>query len=118
MQSRAGSASWPDVTAAGAIVALAVMACWTLSLNAQHGVPLHNGSHLGASSANPWVVAALFIVSWTLMTTAMMLPTTIPLVVLFGRISHAAKLASGPLRANTYRTNAEGVNAGRRARKG
>jgi predicted metal-binding membrane protein len=89
MRSRASSVSWPDATAAGAIAMLALLAWWTLWLESSspygHAL-LHGAAHLRSVSTNPWFLAALFVVAWTLMTMAMMLPTTIPLIVLFHRM--------------------------------
>ncbi len=89
MRSRASSVSWPDAIAAGAIAMLALLAWWTLWLESSspygHAL-LHGAAHLSSVSTNPWFLAALFVVAWTLMTMAMMLPTTIPLIVLFHRM--------------------------------
>jgi len=82
----------------GSIVVLAWVALWWLEqspygwLFHQHGgVPEHtqHGQSLG------WLPAGAFLVGWFLMTVAMMLPTTVPLVSLFRKM--IAKRAHAPL---------------------
>lgn len=73
----------PLLVAVTALVVAAWASLWWLGstphahLLAHHGAPAHGGS-----AAALW----LFAGGWLLMTTAMMLPTTLPLIVLFGRL--------------------------------
>ncbi len=82
----------------GSIVVLAWIALWWLEqspygwLFHRHGGGAeyaHHGQTLG------WLSAAAFLVGWLLMTVAMMLPTTVPLVSLFRRM--VARRAHAPL---------------------
>lgn len=72
----------------GGIVALSWFALWWLEqspygwLFHRHGSVDHS-QHVETSS---WIYAATFLIGWLLMTAAMMLPTTIPLVRLFQRM--------------------------------
>jgi predicted metal-binding membrane protein len=82
MPSRARSASWPDAVPVAVLAALIALAWWTLWV-------------WGRSPAgHPFGV--LFVAGWTLMTIAMMLPSSLPLVLVFERIvrgwSTAARL--------------------------
>lgn len=72
----------------GAIVLLAWTALWWLEqspygwLFHRHGVTAHpHHGHVGG-----WLYASAFLLGWLLMTVAMMLPTTLPLVRLFRRM--------------------------------
>jgi predicted metal-binding membrane protein len=47
---------------------------------------MHGSAHAGMAAADPLQFALLFVGSWTLMTVAMMLPTSFPLLVLFERM--------------------------------
>jgi predicted metal-binding membrane protein len=88
MRFRASSVSWPDAILAGAIGALALLAWWVLWLwgRSPYGhVLMHGPAHL-AMAHDRWFFTGLFVAGWALMTMAMMLPTTIPLVVLFHRL--------------------------------
>jgi predicted metal-binding membrane protein len=88
MRFRASSVSWPDRILAGAIGALVLLAWWALWLwgRSPYGhVLMHGPAHL-AMAPDRWLFAGLFVAGWTLMTMAMMLPTTVPLVVLFHRM--------------------------------
>jgi predicted metal-binding membrane protein len=87
MRFRANSVSWPDTILAGTIGALALPAWWALWLwgRSPYGhVLMHGPAHL-AMAQNRWLFAALFVAGWTVMTMAMMLPTSVPLIVLFHR---------------------------------
>ncbi len=72
----------------GGIVVLAWIALWWLEqtpiggLFHQHDIGGH-GSH---DQSGAWLHAGAFLVGWLLMTVAMMLPTTVPLVRLFRRM--------------------------------
>ena len=84
----------------GAIVALAWASLWWLEQwpgGAQfhvHGI----GGHARHAAASGWLRAGTFLAGWLLMTVAMMLPTTLPLVVRFramvARHAHPARLVS------------------------
>jgi predicted metal-binding membrane protein len=47
---------------------------------------MHGSAHAGMAAADPLRFAAIFVGGWTLMTVAMMLPTSIPLLLLFERM--------------------------------
>lgn len=94
MPSRAVSASWPDFVLAGSAGTLALLAwlvLWWWGKSPSGHLLMHGGAPPAGGSA--WFYGAIFVLGWTLMTVAMMLPTTVPLLVLFRR------LAAG--RANT-----------------
>ncbi len=83
----------------GSIVVLAWIALWWLE-QSPYGWLFHRHGG-GAEHAHPgqtsgWLPAGAFLVGWLLMTVAMMLPTTVPLVSLFRRMitqrAHAALL--------------------------
>lgn len=57
---------------------------WGHALHTLHAPSAHHGH--GAPTSSPSVAFGLFVVGWLLMTTAMMLPTTLPLVALFQRL--------------------------------
>jgi predicted metal-binding membrane protein len=89
MPSKARSDSRPDVLLIGLLSALVLLAWYALWLwgNSPYGhVLLHGTAHMHAAVGNPWLLAAIFVAGWTLMTTAMMLPTTFPMMLLFRRI--------------------------------
>jgi len=46
---------------------------------------MHGPAHL-VMAQNRWLYGGLFVAGWMLMTIAMMLPTSVPLIVLFHRI--------------------------------
>src|SRR5262245_3631616 len=55
-----------------------------------YGGYAHHHGHMGHAMgmiANPLVLFLLFVMSWTLMTVAMMLPTSVPLLALFYQIT-------------------------------
>ena len=96
MPFKAHSASWPDSILVGLLAAMVLMAWCALWLwgNSVYGhVLLHGSAHLGTSGGVA-LVAVVFIVSWTLMTIAMMLPTSAPLIVLFHRMVRERKSAA------------------------
>jgi predicted metal-binding membrane protein len=94
MRSRARSASWPEIVLAGVLAALVFLAwvfLWLGGRSPQNHVLghalMHGSAHSAAmAAANPLGFASIFVTAWTLMTVAMMLPTTFPLLVLFERI--------------------------------
>src|SRR5215467_6669891 len=88
MRFRGSSVSWHDGVLAGAIGALALLAWWTLWLwgKSPYGhVLMHGPAHL-AMAQDRWLYGALFVAGWIVMTMAMMLPTSVPLLVLFHRM--------------------------------
>jgi predicted metal-binding membrane protein len=89
MPSRVRSASWPDAILLGLLTALVLLAWYALWLwgRSPYGhMLLHAPMHLHMAARNPWLFAAIFVIGWTLMTMAMMLPTSFPLLLLFRRI--------------------------------
>jgi predicted metal-binding membrane protein len=97
MRSRASSVSWPDGILAGAIAALALLAWWALWLwgRSPYGhLLMHGSAHLEMAVRDNWFFAVVFVCGWTVMTIAMMLPTSIPLVVLFRRMVGDRKTAA------------------------
>ena len=91
---KAPSASWPDIILLVVLSALVLLAWWVLWMGSHspHGHMLMHGSaypgigHGGMGADNFAQFALIFISGWTLMTIAMMLPTTFPLLVLFQRM--------------------------------
>jgi len=63
----------------GLISATAWLALW------QFGVTLHDGAHHHAASSS--TIGPLFVGAWTVMTVAMMLPTSVPLIATFDTIA-------------------------------
>lgn len=89
MPSRAHSASRPDALLIGLLTGLVLLAWYALSLwgRLPYGhLLLHGAVHPSTVARSPWLFALVFIVGWTLMTIAMMLPTSFPLMVLFHRM--------------------------------
>jgi len=89
MPFKARSASSRDGILIGLLAAMVLVAWCALWLwgNSPYGHVLSHGSrHLGTTSQNAALFAVIFVVGWTLMTIAMMLPTSVPLVVLFHRM--------------------------------
>lgn len=83
----------------GAIVLLAWISLWGLE-QSSHGWLLHNhgASHHAPAAVPGWLEAGLFLAGWLLMTVAMMLPTTVPLSMVFQRMV-ARRPHPGPLQA-------------------
>jgi predicted metal-binding membrane protein len=67
------------------LVALAWWALWLGEKSAWGHSGLHGG-HTMHGAGNPIAFAAIFVLGWTLMTVAMMLPTSSPLILLFHRM--------------------------------
>jgi len=89
MPSKARSVSWADAVVAAVLATLVLLAWWLLWLwgRSLHGhLLLHGFAHLRMAAANPLRWAMIFVGAWTLMTVAMMLPTSIPLLLLFQRM--------------------------------
>lgn len=97
MPSRVRSASWPDAILLGLLTALVLLAWYALWLwgRSPYGhLLLHAPMHMHMAARNPWRLAAVFVIGWTLMTMAMMLPTSFPLILLFRRIVHGRVTAA------------------------
>jgi predicted metal-binding membrane protein len=89
MPSRANSASRPDAILIALLTALVLLAWYALWLSGRspYGhVLLHGSGHMHIGAQSPWLLATVFVAGWTLMTVAMMLPTSFPLVLLFHRV--------------------------------
>ena len=89
MQFKARSCSRPDAILLGLLTALVLLAWYALWLwgRLPYGhLLLHGPVHAGVVAHSPWLFAAIFVMGWTLMTIAMMLPTSFPLILLFHRI--------------------------------
>jgi predicted metal-binding membrane protein len=98
MRSRARSASWPEVVLLAVLTALVLLAWWVLWIwghSPQGHMLMHGSAHAAAmAAASPLQFALIFVGAWTLMTIAMMLPTTLPLLVLFERMVRGRPTAS------------------------
>src|SRR5438445_579435 len=73
----------------GPLAAIAV--AWALAVIAEatgHGKQFHHDT-LIEGGLNPWAALGLFLISWQAMIAAMMLPSSLPLIGLFSRISAA-----------------------------
>jgi predicted metal-binding membrane protein len=89
MRSKVSSASRPDAILIGLLAALVLLAWYALWLwgKSPYGhLLLHGSSHMGMATQSPWLFAAIFVSGWILMTVAMMLPTSVPLILLFHRM--------------------------------
>jgi predicted metal-binding membrane protein len=88
MPSRAHSVSRPDALLIGlltALVLLAWYAMWQWGSSPYSHLLLHEPLHLGMDQS-PWLYAAVFVTGWALMTVAMMMPSSFPMILLFRRI--------------------------------
>ena len=88
MRFRASSVSLHDGILAGAIgglVILAWLALWLWGQSPYGHLLMHGPAHLMIGQ-NRWLYGGLFVAGWVLMTIAMMLPTSVPLIVLFHRM--------------------------------
>jgi predicted metal-binding membrane protein len=98
MPSRARSVSWPEGILIGLLGAMVLMAWYALWLGAHSGyghAVFH--SHLQmmpAMARNPAMLAFIFVGGWTVMTVAMMLPTSLPLILMFHRMVRGRRSAS------------------------
>jgi predicted metal-binding membrane protein len=89
MLSKVRSASWPDAVLTAVLATLVLLAWWSLwqwGHSPQGHLLFHGSAHPDMVLANPLRFAVISIAGWTLMTVAMMLPTSVPLLVLFRRI--------------------------------
>jgi predicted metal-binding membrane protein len=67
----------------------AIAAAWAVAVAAEvsgRGRVLHH-DQLAEGGLPPWAALGLFLLAWQLMIVAMMLPASVPLVRLFGRVS-------------------------------
>lgn len=91
-QSRGHSASQRDRVFLAVLTALVFLAWWVLWIwgrSPRNHMLMHGSAHAATmATANPLQFGLIFVLAWTLMTIAMMLPTTFPLLVLFERIVH------------------------------
>jgi predicted metal-binding membrane protein len=89
MPSRAHSASRPDAILIGLLTGLVLLAWYALWLWGRlpygHRL-LHGAAHPTIVAQRPWLLASVFVIGWTLMTIAMMLPSSFPLMLLFHRM--------------------------------
>lgn len=97
--------SWPRIEdrriVGGLLASLVLLAWWALWLWGKspyghlllHGGNMEHMVHMGTAHG-PLFFAALFILGWTLMTVAMMLPTSSPLILLFHRLVRDRRHAS------------------------
>jgi predicted metal-binding membrane protein len=96
MRSRARSVSSPDVVLLSILAALVLLAWWLLWVwgrSPRSHMLMHGSTHARTMAvADPFGFALIFVTAWTLMTIAMMLPTTFPLLVLFERIVHGRRI--------------------------
>jgi predicted metal-binding membrane protein len=100
MLSKARSASRPDAVLIGLLTALVLLAWYALWLwgSSPYGrLLLHGPEHLRLAAHSPWLFATVFVTGWTLMTVAMMLPASFPLILLFHHIIRDRANAAGLL---------------------
>lgn len=89
MPFKAHFASKPEAILVGLLTALVLLAWWALWLwgRSPYGhLLLHGPAHMHAAAPSPWLLAGIFVTGWTVMTVAMMLPTSFPMILLFRRI--------------------------------
>lgn len=89
MPSRAHSVSRPDALLIGLLTGLVLLAWYALWLwgRLPYGhLLMHGALRPNALARSPWLFASVFVVGWTLMTIAMMLPSSFPLMRLFHRM--------------------------------
>jgi predicted metal-binding membrane protein len=88
MLSKAHSASRREtvlIASLTALVLLAWYALWIWGRSPYGHLLLHGPTHLRAVTERPWLLATMFVTGWTVMTVAMMLPTSFPMILLFRR---------------------------------
>ena len=89
MPSKAHFASRRDALLVGlltTLVLLAWSALWLWGRSSYGHLLLHGPAHLHHAAQNPRLLAAIFVTGWTVMTVAMMLPTSVPMILVFRRI--------------------------------
>jgi predicted metal-binding membrane protein len=77
-------------------VVAAIAIAWTIAIAAQatgRGASLHHDALIRGSVAL-WIAVPLFVVAWQAMIAAMMLPSSLPLIRLYHRVSTAAPRAT------------------------
>ena len=79
----------------GLVGALSAAAWWSLAGLGGVGSTAHAHHHHGSAVAFSAIQIGYFALSWTIMTVAMMLPTTVPLVTIFDRLAEAKKFRLG-----------------------
>lgn len=98
MPSREASVSWPDYVLAGSIGTLALLAwlsLWLWGRSPGGHLLMHGARHVNLSGSGLFYYGALFVLGWTLMTIAMMLPTAVPLLLLFRRMAGSRPNSAG-----------------------
>lgn len=96
MRFKARSASPPDAILVCVLAGMVLLAWWALWLwgRSPYGhLLVHGSAHFDATITHPRQFAAIFVGGWTLMTVAMMMPTSLPLIVLFHRLIRDRKAA-------------------------
>lgn len=83
---RGSTAHLPGGRLVLAAIALLVGAAWLALWMWERSPEARFLHHAGGTGAAPIAETALFVVGWTVMTVAMMVPTTVPLVRLFGAL--------------------------------
>lgn len=94
---RVRSASWPDVILLVVLSTLVLLAWWVLWMwsRSPHGhVLMHGSAYPGMAADNLLQFGLIFIGGWTLMTVAMMLPASFPLLVLCRRMLRGRRRAA------------------------
>jgi predicted metal-binding membrane protein len=97
--------SWPGIKGqrvlAGLLIALVLLAWWALwwwGKSPYGHLLLHGGNPGGVGAHHFSSSPAIFVLGWTLMTVAMMLPTSSPLILLFQRLvadrRHSSRLVT------------------------
>lgn len=90
------SVSWPDgvlIGLLGTMVLLAWSALWLWG-NSAYGHVVFHGHMQMRGMRNPALLGAIFITGWTVMTIAMMLPTSVPLILMFHRMVRSRKFGA------------------------
>lgn len=89
MLSRANSSSSPDTVLRLVLAAVALgawCALWLWGRSSFGHMMLHRTAHVPMAASSAATFALLFVAGWTLMTLAMMLPSSLPLVLMFHRL--------------------------------
>src|SRR5215831_11411272 len=101
MPSRGRFVSWSDAVLAGVLSTLILLAwssLWFWRHSPQGHLLLHGFTYQQMAAEYPMRFALIFISAWTLMTISMMMPTSVPLLILFHRMvqkrAYAARLVT------------------------
>ena len=98
MPSKARSVSWPEAVLIGLLGAMVLMAWYALWVGAHsasgHAVFHRHLQMMPGMARSPVLPALIFVAGWTLMTVAMMLPTSVPLILMFHRMVRGRRSAS------------------------